>query len=218
MILLIWVILPNFYLLVCSTQLAKVFIMMIWWDLYWNTEVIMKTVLKAKRRWLIPAYIKCVFYSPLLENSSQPLLPLPWYLNSFGDCQYSLQSSAALFIHLYRTYFTVSCVFAWPLSAHMIPLRYAFIPLIPTVFEQYFVHFGCWLTSWKMNRSHHSFLQKPMVILHYQLHLIYLSPTALNSLAPDKLSNVFTAILLTVNTSVILLFSILLYSSCCSLS
>lgn len=37
------------------------------------------------------------------------------------------------------------------------------------------------INSWKMNQSHHSFLQKPMVTLHCPLHLIYLSQQRLKA-------------------------------------
>lgn len=73
----------------------------------------------------------------------------------------TLHSALPLCMDVYgRTHLTVSRVVTWLLSALIILSGYAFIPLIPTVLEQYFVHDGRSINSWTVNPSHHSFFTK----------------------------------------------------------
>lgn len=140
-----------------------------------NHENNIKSRKEIAYSWL---YLMCFCSHTFLLPLKSIWRPLPNYVALWmclGAVKSTLHSALQLCTSVWDPFHHVlwSCVFVWLLSTLMITLGYTLISWIPTALKQYFARFGCSINSWKMNQSHCSFLQKPMVTLHCRLHLIY---------------------------------------------
>lgn len=151
----------NFCLFIYSTQLSKVFVTMIWWGIYSNMEIIMKTVLKAKRRWLIPDYIECVFYLLLHYfkihlNSHSHYLEIWIY---WGAVRNALNNTLQLCLYICLEPISLCLV-----CLHGVAYSHNTFGICLYSIDSYSVwaiFCSFWMfSSWKMNPSHHSFFTK----------------------------------------------------------